>query len=298
MSRAEYERFTFDWLDGCIDALTHRLLVGQHSRRHRRRDCGAPQASWTHHDQLVRVAFPVWSKSRFLVHHEQSARSVFRQRSRPTHLESEHIMELSDRASVYADPRTMAKDQNKGLSASHGCLVRKVLGRIQGNNKERRHQHHNQIPEVYLERVILACSNEGDLVLDPFLGSGAPARWPKLGEDDRSVLNTRPSTQRAAWERIQNGMVQGLPQPQPKKLHQSTPPVGLNRHQHLQQRDHWLLQSVLRSGRSARILAIFMAAVPSPYGLFASLACTRNALIGLATRQTEWPKDRLGPTTR
>ena len=27
----------------------------------------------------------------------------------------EHIMELSDRASVYADPRTMAKDQNKGL---------------------------------------------------------------------------------------------------------------------------------------------------------------------------------------
>jgi site-specific DNA-methyltransferase (adenine-specific) len=25
---------------------------------------------------------------------------------------------------------------------------------------------------VYLERVVRACSNEGDLVLDPFLGSG------------------------------------------------------------------------------------------------------------------------------
>src|SRR5262249_36966819 len=45
-------------------------------------------------------------------------------------------------------------------------------GRIQGNNRERRKNHQNQIPEVSLERVIRACSNEGDLVLDPFLGSG------------------------------------------------------------------------------------------------------------------------------
>jgi adenine-specific DNA-methyltransferase len=45
-------------------------------------------------------------------------------------------------------------------------------GRIQGNNKERRKDHPNQVPEVYLERVIRACSNESDLVLDPFLGSG------------------------------------------------------------------------------------------------------------------------------
>jgi DNA modification methylase len=45
-------------------------------------------------------------------------------------------------------------------------------GRVQGNNKERRHYHDNQLPEAYLERVVLCSSNEGDLVLDPFLGSG------------------------------------------------------------------------------------------------------------------------------
>jgi site-specific DNA-methyltransferase (adenine-specific) len=45
-------------------------------------------------------------------------------------------------------------------------------GRIQGNNKERRIGHDNQLPEVYLERVVRACSNPGDLVMDPFLGSG------------------------------------------------------------------------------------------------------------------------------
>lgn len=45
-------------------------------------------------------------------------------------------------------------------------------GRVQGNNKERRPGHVNQLPEKYLERVLLACTDEGDRVLDPFLGSG------------------------------------------------------------------------------------------------------------------------------
>lgn len=41
-----------------------------------------------------------------------------------------------------------------------------------GNRKERVHWHPCQMPEALLERVILACSNEGDTVLDPFAGSG------------------------------------------------------------------------------------------------------------------------------
>jgi site-specific DNA-methyltransferase (adenine-specific) len=48
----------------------------------------------------------------------------------------------------------------------------KFWGRVQGNSKERRGYHDNQLPEVYLARVISATSREGDLVLDPFLGSG------------------------------------------------------------------------------------------------------------------------------
>jgi hypothetical protein len=40
-----------------------------------------------------------------------------------------------------------------------------LWGQIQGYNKERRKNHRNQIPEVYLERVIRACSDEGHLVL-------------------------------------------------------------------------------------------------------------------------------------
>ena len=41
-----------------------------------------------------------------------------------------------------------------------------------GTFKERRGFHGCQMPEQLLGRIIKACSNEGDLVLDPFAGSG------------------------------------------------------------------------------------------------------------------------------
>lgn len=48
-------------------------------------------------------------------------------------------------------------------------------GRVQGTNQERRKGHPNQLPEVYLKRLILAYTNPGDKILDPFGGSGTTA---------------------------------------------------------------------------------------------------------------------------
>lgn len=48
-------------------------------------------------------------------------------------------------------------------------------GRVQGTSIERREAHPNQLPEVYLERIIRAYTNPGDLVVDPFGGSGTTA---------------------------------------------------------------------------------------------------------------------------
>jgi site-specific DNA-methyltransferase (adenine-specific) len=81
------------------------------------------------------------------------------------------VLEPSDRAAVYDDPRTRGTRQ-PGLRVPLDVWYGPNWGRIQGNNRERRRNHQNQIPEVYLERVIRACSNEGQLVVDPFLGSG------------------------------------------------------------------------------------------------------------------------------
>lgn len=56
-----------------------------------------------------------------------------------------------------------------------GCLPSDVwkFSRVCGTFGERVKWHPAQMPEAILERIVLACSNPGDTVLDPFLGSGA-----------------------------------------------------------------------------------------------------------------------------
>jgi site-specific DNA-methyltransferase (adenine-specific)/modification methylase len=47
-----------------------------------------------------------------------------------------------------------------------------VQGKERLRGKDGRALHPTQKPEEMLKRIIIASSNEGDLVLDPFLGSG------------------------------------------------------------------------------------------------------------------------------
>jgi len=75
-------------------------------------------------------------------------------------------------------------------------------GRVQGNNKERRSGHHNQLPEPYLQRVIEACSRPGGLVVDPFSGSGTAGTVGRaLGRRTVSVEQSAAHA-KDAWDRI------------------------------------------------------------------------------------------------
>ncbi len=49
------------------------------------------------------------------------------------------------------------------------------IPRVNGTFRERQGWHGCQMPEQLLGRIIRACSNPGDIVLDPFLGSGTTA---------------------------------------------------------------------------------------------------------------------------
>ena len=118
------------------------------------------------------------------------------------------MLEQSDRASIYGDPRTMAKETNKGMRVPMDVWYGKYWGRIQGNNKERRHAHRNQLPEVYLERVILSCTNEGDLVLDPFTGSGTTCTVSRATGRRSIGIEFSNAIADSAWDRISDiGMV-------------------------------------------------------------------------------------------
>ena len=120
----------------------------------------------------------------------------------------DEIYETSDRASTYFDPRTHAKKAGKsGLRVPMDVWYGKYFGRIQGNNAERRHNHDNQIPEVYLERVVRACSDPGDLVLDPFLGSGTTCTVARALKRRSIGIEYSKATAESAAERIDAGPV-------------------------------------------------------------------------------------------
>jgi DNA modification methylase len=50
------------------------------------------------------------------------------------------------------------------------------LCRVQGNNKERRKWHPTQHPEKLIERIVLMSTDDGDDVIDPFMGTGTTLR--------------------------------------------------------------------------------------------------------------------------
>ena len=121
----------------------------------------------------------------------------------------ESVLEVSDRASTYFDPRTLSKrdgmpaGQRLPLDVWYGPY----LGRIQGNNKERRGRHDNQLPEAYLERVIRSTSNQGNLVLDPFLGSGTTGVMARALGRKFIGVEYSPDNARSAFERMLAGPI-------------------------------------------------------------------------------------------
>ncbi|MBG84693.1 MAG: site-specific DNA-methyltransferase [Phycisphaerae bacterium] len=209
MSRAQYERFTYDWLDACIDVLspTGSLWVNIPD------DTAAEVVMHLKRRGMTMINWCVWHFRFGQCRHSSFIMSkvhvlYFAKNPDERTWNPDEILEQSDRASVYKDARTMAKDTNKGMRVPMDVWYGSYLGRIQGNNKERRHGHHNQIPEAYLERVIRSTSNPGDLVLDPFLGSGTTSTVAKALERRSIGIEFSETNAKSAWERINSiGMI-------------------------------------------------------------------------------------------
>jgi DNA modification methylase len=235
MSSDEYTRFTYDWLDLCINALkpsgsiwvnipddwAAEIVVHLKTR-------GLHMVNWC----IWHYRFGQNTRSRFInskVHALYFCKDPDLRTWNP-----DPVLELSDRRTVYADPRTESK--RDGLPAGHRVPMDvwygQYWGRIQGNNKERRAQHDNQLPEVYLHRVIASTSNEHDTVLDPFLGSGTTAVVATAM--NRNFVGTEYSIDnaRAAMQRVEMGPIRDLTSArglstaihEPRRAPQTTPP--------------------------------------------------------------------------
>ena len=213
MSSEEYKRFTYDWIDLCISALkpTGAIWVNIPD------DWAAEIVVHLKTRELTMINWCIWhyrfgqnTKSRFInskVHALYFAKDPNNRTWNP-----DPILEESDRRAIYADSRPESKRDGMpaGLRVPMDVWYGKHLGRIQGNNKERRPQHDNQLPETYLHRVIASTSNEGDTILDPFLGSGTTAVVATAM--NRHFIGTEFSKDNAktAMERIKIGPIRDL----------------------------------------------------------------------------------------
>ena len=207
----EYLEFTKRWLDLCVDALKDdgALWVNipddwaDYIVYHLKRERKLRLVNWC----IWHYRFGQNTTQRFInskVHALYFAKHPSRRTWNP-----EPVMEISDRRSTYFDPRTESKKDGApaGKRVPLDVWYGKYWGRIQGNNKERRAKHDNQLPEVYLERVIRACSNEGELVLDPFNGSGTTGVVALDWGRDYIGIEYSKDMARSAAERIGAGMI-------------------------------------------------------------------------------------------
>lgn len=80
-------------------------------------------------------------------------------------------------------------------------------GRVQGNSAERRKGHPNQLPEVYLERLIRAYTNPGDWILDPFCGSGTTAVVAQALDRNCVTIDISAESIASTRERLKKGAV-------------------------------------------------------------------------------------------
>jgi site-specific DNA-methyltransferase (adenine-specific) len=209
LPREDYLKFTEAWLDLCVDALAPHGAIWVNIPD----DTAAEIVMHLKGRGLHMINWCIWhyrfGQNRLGGFINSKVHALYFARDRENRTwNPDDILEPSDRATTYFDPRTHAKKVGRnGFRMPMDVWYGKFWGRIQGNNKERRARHDNQIPEVYLERVVRACSNEGDLVLDPFLGSGTTGLIAR--ELGRRSIGTEYSAENAhsAFERIKAGPV-------------------------------------------------------------------------------------------
>lgn len=133
------------------------------------------------------------------------------------------VLVESERAKTYDDKRTQrTKTPGMRVPLDYWGDPERHFGRVQGNNRERRRQHANQVPEAVLFRALLATTNPGDLLLDPFLGSGGSLTVGRALGCRGVGIELSPDYAKSAYERVQRGPVRSVVDVSPGKVDSRT----------------------------------------------------------------------------
>ncbi|MCC9603543.1 hypothetical protein LOC67_23585 [Stieleria sp. JC731] len=115
----------------------------------------------------------------------------------------------SDRKAIYNDKRT--RDGNGGMRVPSDVWGLPsdgpYWGRVQGTSRERMAGRPNQLPEVYLERLIKAYTNTGDHVYDPYGGTGTTAVVAQALDRNCVTLDITDHAVATIHERLKRGAI-------------------------------------------------------------------------------------------
>jgi DNA modification methylase len=172
-----YLRFTYAWMDECVAMLPDdgTFIVNCYD------NAAAEIVLHAKRRGLVQFAWVIWHyrfgqcQKKRLINSKQHV-LIFKPDTQASKdaVRMNRVLEASDRATKYNDKRTHVRtgDGVPGMRPPLDVWHGDGFSRVNGNSKERRAAHDNQIPERYMRRVVLMFTDKGDLVLDPFSGSG------------------------------------------------------------------------------------------------------------------------------
>ncbi|MHC4883260.1 MAG: DNA-methyltransferase [Planctomycetota bacterium] len=174
----KYLHWTRDWMAACVNVLkptgSFYIAIGDEYAAHVRiigEELGLHVRNWI----IWHYTFGQQTKAKFARAH---AHIFYFVKDEKEYTFNDWAIRLpSDRQLIYNDKRA----NSVGKMPDD---VWNTYARVCGTFKERQGWHPCQMPELLLARIIAASSNPGDLVLDPFNGSGTTAAAAmQLGRD-------------------------------------------------------------------------------------------------------------------
>lgn len=228
ISEASYKVFTRDYVFNAIRLIRPGGAMFLHLPDHEvadayafARDMGMEPINWL----ILHQEFGQYGESRFITSKVHCL--YFVKPGGPRTWNVEEILEPGQRLNT-GDARTETA-KYKGLRPMLDVWHGANLGRVQGNNKERwgkktrpvawqkklsyaaqAYTHPNQVPEMYLARIIRCASNPGDLVFDAFFGSGTS--WAVAAATGRRFMGTELTdyVAESGFARVQRGVVRDV----------------------------------------------------------------------------------------
>lgn len=178
LKKDKYLHWTRDWMAACVSVLkphgSFYIAIGDEYAAHIRligEDLGLCLRNWI----IWHYTFGQQTKAKFARSH---AHIFYFVKDEKSHTFNDWKIRLpSDRQLLYNDKRANATGKMPDD-------VWNTYSRVCGTFKERQGWHPCQMPELLLARIVAVSSKPGDLVLDPFSGSGTTAAAAvQLGRD-------------------------------------------------------------------------------------------------------------------